>query len=106
MPTDGFELTGIVSDETKTRVGKDFYDRFYYLYNEYRVNSKEIVVVEEEFSFSRNTKISIKIKNEVVYEFLARPDEEYIDTMAKQAIYESYLYLKNLEKESKYFTQY
>jgi hypothetical protein len=106
LPVDGFELRGIVSDETKTKMGKDFYDLYYYLYNEYKINSNKLVVINEEFSFSRNTKISININNEVVNEFLSRPDEEYIEAMAQQSIYQTYLYLKNLEKESKYFTQY
>ncbi|WP_262488511.1 curli production assembly/transport protein CsgE [Flavobacterium gillisiae] len=96
----------MVSDETKTKMGKDFYDLYYYLYNEYKINSNKLVVINEEFSFSRNTKISININNEVVNEFLSRPDEEYIEAMAQQSIYQTYLYLKNLEKESKYFTQY
>jgi hypothetical protein len=52
-------------------MGKDFYDLYYYLYNDYKINAKEIVVINEEFSFSRNTKIMININNEVVYEFLA-----------------------------------
>jgi hypothetical protein len=39
------------------------------IYNDYKINSKEIVVIIEEFSFSRNTKIMININNEVVYEF-------------------------------------
>jgi hypothetical protein len=28
---------GIISDETKTKVGKDFYDLYYYLYNDYNM---------------------------------------------------------------------
>jgi hypothetical protein len=39
------------------------------IYNDYKINAKEIVVINEEFSFSRNTKIMININNEVVYEF-------------------------------------
>jgi hypothetical protein len=35
---------------------------------DYKINSKEIVVIIEEFSFSRY-KIMININNEVVYEF-------------------------------------
>jgi hypothetical protein len=31
-------------------MGKDFYDLYYYLYNDYKIN-KEIVVIIEEFSF-------------------------------------------------------
>lgn len=48
----------------------------------------------------------IGIENDIIYEFLARPDEEYLKEMAEQGIYATYLYLKNLEKQNKYFTQY
>jgi hypothetical protein len=41
-----------------------------------------------------------------LYSILTRPDEEYLSQMAEQAIYATYLHLKNLEKQSKYFTQY
>ncbi|WP_370632517.1 CsgE family curli-type amyloid fiber assembly protein [Flavobacterium sp. CHNK8] len=106
MPADGFEIIGIISNETKTKVGKDFYDLYFYLYNEYKINAKKIVFLTEEFSFGRNTKIVITIENDIIYEFLARPDEEYLNEMGEQAIYATYLHLKNLEKQNKYFTQY
>jgi hypothetical protein len=83
LPIDGFELRGIVTDETKTKVGKDFYDLYYYKYNEYKINSSMIVSISEEFSFARNTKLIISVNNETVYEFMAKPDEEYLDTMVQ-----------------------
>jgi hypothetical protein len=49
LPIDGFELRGIVTDETKTKVGKDFYDLYYYKYNEYKINSSMIVSISENF---------------------------------------------------------
>lgn len=103
---DGIELAGIVTDETKTKIGKDFYDIFYYLYRDYNLNAKQIVKVNEELSFGRNTKIVIMIENDVVYEFLARPDEEFLEAMAKNALYETYQFLKKIENEKKYITQY
>ena len=103
---DGFEMTGIVTDETKTKMGKDFYDSFYYLYRDYNLNAKQIVKINEELSFGRNTKIIIMVENEVIFEFLARPDEEFLMAMAKNAIYETYQYLKKIENEKKYITQY
>jgi hypothetical protein len=106
LPVDGFEMKGIVLDDTKTKAGKDFYDLYYYLYNEYKINATQIVSVGEEFSFARNTKIIISINNEVIYEFMARPDDEYLTLMSQKSVYETYLYFKNLEKQSKYFTQY
>jgi hypothetical protein len=52
-----------------------------------------IVSISEEFSFARNTKLIISVNNETVYEFMAKPDEEYLDTMV-QKIYATYSYLK------------
>ena len=46
------------------------------------------------------------IENEVVFEFLARPDEEFLESMAKKALYETYQFLKKIENEKKYITQY
>lgn len=106
LEEDGLEMSGIVTDETKTKIGKDFYDIFYYLYRDYNLNAKQIVKINEELSFGRNTKIVIMVENDAVYEFLARPDEEFLDAMAKNAIYETYQFLKKLENEKKYITQY
>jgi hypothetical protein len=103
---DGIELVGIVTDETKTKMGKDFYDAFYYLYRENNINAKQIVKINEELSFGRNTKIIIMVENEVVFEFFARPDEEFLTDMAKHSVYQTYQHIKNLEKEKKYITQY
>lgn len=97
---------GIVTDDTKTKMGKDFYDLYYYYYNDNKINAKKIVTIGEELSFARNTKIIVSIDNEVIYEFLARPDEEFLKAAAQESVYATFLYLKNLEKQSKYFTQY
>jgi hypothetical protein len=106
VPIDGFELRGIVTDETKTKVGKDFYDLYYYKYNAYNIDAIKIVSISEEFSFARNTKLIISINNEIIYEFMARPDDEYLNDMVERSVYATYSYLKNLEKENEYFTQY
>lgn len=103
---DGFELIGIITDDTKTKAGKDFYDIYYFKYNDVRINSKKIVTVSEELSFARNTKIIISIDNNVVFEFLVNPDEEFLTMAADDSIRTTYIYLKNLEKQSQYITQY
>ncbi|WP_243860356.1 CsgE family curli-type amyloid fiber assembly protein [Flavobacterium poyangense] len=105
-PDDGFTLRGIITDDTKTKMGKDFYDKYYYKYNDIGINAKKIVVITEEYSFGRNTKITISIQNEVVYEFLVRPDDEFLEAVAQESINATIYYLKNLERQSKYFTQY
>lgn len=106
LAVDGFEIRGFVSDETKTKIGKDFFEGFYHLYNEEKISASKMVVISEELSFARNTKITITIENEVVYEFMARPDDEFMNDMAASSIYATSLYFKNLEKQEKYFIQY
>lgn len=106
LAMDGFEMKGIVSDETKTKIGKDFYDRYYYMYTDGKINASKIVVVSEELSFARSTKIIITIENEIIYEFIARPDEEFMSNMTDSSIYATIIYFKNLEKQEKYFIQY
>lgn len=106
IPVDGFELSGIISDDTKTKVGKDFYDFYYYIYNDKKINSKKIVTVSEELSFARNTKIIISIENNTIYEFLAKPDEEFLTMVAEDSVYATYVYLKKLEKQNEQITQY
>ncbi|RKR08562.1 LOW QUALITY PROTEIN: hypothetical protein C8C82_0437 [Flavobacterium sp. 81] len=106
MPVDGFELRGIVTDDTKTKMGKDFYDKYYYKYNDIGINAKKIVVITEEYSFGRNTKITVWIDNEVIYDFLVRPDDEFLEAVAQESINATIYYLKDLEKQRKYFTQY
>lgn len=106
VAVDGFEMKGIVSDETKTKLGKDFYDRYFNRYNDETINSSKIVVVAEELSFGRNTNITIVIGNEVIYEFMARPDDEFMSEIVDSSIYATILYLKNLENQEKYLIQY
>lgn len=106
IPDESFTLRGIITDNTKTRIGKDFYDKYYYKYNDININGNEIVTLIEELSFGRNTKISIEINNEVIYEFLARPDDEFLEAVAEEAVKVSYYYFKEKEKQSTYFIQY
>ncbi len=99
-------MKGIVLDDTKTKIGKDFYDKYYYKYNDIGINANKIVTIGEEFSFGRNTKIMITVNNEIVYEFFSRPEDDFIEAVAQESIEATYYYLKELEQQSKYFTQY
>ncbi|WP_310555460.1 CsgE family curli-type amyloid fiber assembly protein [Flavobacterium sp.] len=105
-PKDGIEITGIVSDETKTKMGKDFYDVFYNQYNRLKLNSSKMVVVEEELSNSRTTIIKVKIDETILNEFVTKPDEEFLQEMAEDSVAKIYNYLKNLEKQNKFISQY
>ncbi len=101
-----FSITGIVVEDTKTKNGKDFYDKFYFLYSYNNINGNQVVKVEEMFTFRTSTKIMIKIDDEVVIEFFARSNEEYLDEMAKISIQRVSKYFEIKKKQKSYITQY
>ena len=105
-PKDGIELLGIVADETKTKFGKDFYDFFYFYYTYNKINGDKVVKIDELRSFRRNTKITISVEEEVVFEFYSRPDNEFLEEMAKTAIRQVFKYFQKLKTEKSYITQY
>lgn len=105
-PNDGLEMVGIISNETKTKIGTDFYDYFYSFYNKIKINSAKIVSVEEELTFARTTKIAVKIDNEIINEFISKPDEEFLSYMAEDSANKVFEYLKKIDKQSKMIMQY
>lgn len=105
-PNDGLEMVGIISNETKTKLGTDFYDYFYTFYNKIKINSSKIVTVEEELTFARTTKIIIKIDNEIINEFISKPDEEFMSYMAEDSANKVLEYFKKIDKQSKMIMQY
>jgi hypothetical protein len=47
----GFEITEIISNETKTKVGKDFADLYFISIMSIKLMCQEKIVLTEEFSF-------------------------------------------------------
>jgi hypothetical protein len=103
---DGLEMVGIVSDETKTKAGKDFYDYFYSFYNKIKMSSAKIITIDEELTFARTTKISVKIESDIINEFISKPDEEFLSTMAEDSVNKVFEYIKKLEKQDRLIKQY
>ncbi len=103
---DGLEMAGIISNETKTKLGTDFYDYFFTYYNKIKINSPKIVSVEEELTFARTTKIIVKIDNDIINEFISKPDEEFMSYMAEDSANKVLEYLKKIDKQSKMIMQY
>lgn len=103
---DGLVLLGLVADETKTKFGKDFYDYFYFYYSYNKVNGEKVVKVNEERSFGRTTKITISIEENIVMQFITRPNSEYLEEMAKNSVIEVFKYFLKLKQENSYITKY
>lgn len=103
---DGLEISGIISDETKTKNGKDFYDLFYTEYSKINKKGSKIVTIGEELTFTRTTKIVITIENELITEFVLTPDEAFLDAMAQETSGLVFKYFKNLERQTQEIIKY
>ena len=101
----GFEILGIVVEDTKTKSGKDFYDKFYFFYNYLNLKGNQVVKINEMFSFRRTTRIIVSVGDETIHEFFAYPKEEYIEEMAKISVQRVYKYFENKKKEKSYISQ-
>lgn len=82
-----YSIKGIVTEDTKTKAGRDFYRMFYSLYIRYNINGPKVVSVKEDFSLGRSTRIDIFIENKLVFQFFAQPKEDYLKAMSQNAIY-------------------
>lgn len=105
-PNDGIEMIGAVLNETKTKLGNDFYDYFYLVYSRLKMNSPNVVTIQEELTFGRTTKIIISIDNEMLTEFIAMPDDDFLSYMAENSSEEVFKYLKEKEKQKELIFQF
>lgn len=102
----GIEIAGLISDETKTKIGKDFYELYFKKYNEASINGTEIVTIEEQLSFGRTTKIKVLISNVLISEFMSFPDEDFLQYKADEAVFKTKKYFKDAQNNKRYVTQY
>lgn len=104
-PNEGIELTGMVTNRTKTKPGKDFYDFFYQKYSMSPNQGNKIIEIDEMISFGRTTKIMVKIDRRTIYEFQARPKLDFLKQQADVALKQVsryFEYLKNRNELNQY----
>lgn len=73
-----YELKGLTIDETKTKVGKDFYDMFYLQYSQLPDKSSSAVTISELPLRGTSGQINIQIDDKVIYSFMTNPGEDYL----------------------------
>jgi len=101
-----FQLTGVVIDESKTKAGRDFYQLFYSSYLSNKINGDKIVVIHESITMGNNTKISVRIDNQLIFEFFVRSQYDYIKSMVDLAIRRVTMHFENLKRETQLIKRY
>ena len=72
------KYTTYVNLNTKTKMGKDYYDFFYSTYNLYPTKFDFIINVSELPYRGLSSIIQVKVDQDLIHEFFTNPDEEFI----------------------------
>lgn len=105
-PQDGFVLGGLVIQNTLTKAGRDFYKYFYSEYYNKQITTNKNIIIEEVPGRFRNTRISVKIDNQLLWQFFSQPKKAFLQEMAKTALDRCVRYLQQIEKQRNTLTQY
>lgn len=90
-------IRGIVVDETKTKVGSDFYSEFFSIYNRMPTKLDFIISISELPYRGMTSVIQVKADQDLIYEFYTNPNEAYIQQQAQQTIRAIGRYIRNKE---------
>lgn len=86
IPENKVELNGFTIDETRTKLGKYFYDQFFLNALQQDFKFAGTVLITEIPGFGRNTRVTVTYNDEEIYQFTTTPDEEIIDQESKAAL--------------------
>lgn len=103
---DGFILRGMVIEDTKTKAGNDFYDMFYSSYLSNNINGEKIVKIEERLAIGNTTQINVLVGDEVVVRFFVNPRNQYLKSMADNAIFRVNSYFQQLKNTKDQIKRY
>lgn len=99
IKSDGdLEIDGLIVDETKTKVGRDFYDFFYRDWVAPKdASNYSIFIIEKPFRLN-TTIIEIKINEITVIESFLQPRGDFVETLAIESVANTQLYLLQYEQ--------
>lgn len=98
-PQDGFVLDGLVVENTLTKAGRDFYKYFYSEYYNRQVKTKKNIVIEEVPGRFRNTRISVKINDQLLWQFFSQPKKSFLQKMANTALDRCIAYIQQIQQQ-------
>ena len=92
------EIDGMLFDETKTKVGKDFYDFFYSKWEAPpNAHNYLIYITEKPFRLT-TTEIEVRINEITVFMSFLQPRADLVEQLAEQAVAQTQMYLANYEE--------
>ncbi|REL38534.1 LysM peptidoglycan-binding domain-containing protein [Rhodohalobacter sp. SW132] len=89
------EIDGMVHDETRSKVGRDFYDVFYSHWQSPPEAGNFTIRVDEQPSPNMGTTIMVKVNQTETFKMRLQPRYEMIQEAGKYAVHQTYMHLKN-----------
>lgn len=86
--TIGLEINGVVLDDTKTKVGKDFYDQFYKAWNAHPVDTwpDHTIVISELPTFGRTTAIAVQLNGDELLQQNLFPNDDFLSELTRYTV--------------------
>lgn len=92
------EIDGLLVEDTKTKIGKDFFDLFYRDWEApEEARNYTIYIVEKPFRLNI-TLIEISINETMVFQSILQPRTEFIEMLAEESINTTAMYLARYEE--------
>lgn len=91
-------IEGLVIDETKTKLGAEFYDQFYSMYHQLPKKYRFMISISELPYRGQSSIIQVNIGQDLIQEFFSNPNEEFNKEQATLALRRIAAYAANKEK--------
>ncbi len=96
---EGLEVDGLIIDETRTKVGRDFYDYFYSNWYAGSLFTESFtLVIEEKVIRGSLSQITVNLNENPVFEKYVQPRTEDVESLAGEAIRNARYYLENMQE--------
>jgi len=92
------EIDGLLVDDTKTKMGKDFYDLFYGSWEAPPGAKNYTITVSEKPFRLTSTLIVVSINENPVYQAILQPRQDIVEALSWEAIGNTQSYLANYEE--------
>ena len=95
---DRIEIEGIVVDATQTKIGRDFYDLFYQIWNPPATLPKLTITISETPLPSLGTRVTVKVQDNIVFQRFLQARYDVIEQNAEYAVDRATRYLQVYEQ--------
>ncbi|NVO30308.1 CsgE family curli-type amyloid fiber assembly protein [Hymenobacter lapidiphilus] len=82
----GFEIEGLVVDQTISKLGRDFYSVFFSTFESPAGSGDYVVTITEKPARGTSILVTVAVNNTDLLEMPLQPNEEYIDAAASEAV--------------------